>query len=71
MVALADRLDVLQVEGQLRIAAVLHLMVRYGGARVIAIACDDDAPATLTGVEVAEEGLLPDTMRAAPPRVLV
>lgn len=53
VVALAHRFDIREIEEQLRVAAVLDLVVGDGGARVMSVPHDDDALATLAGVAVA------------------
>lgn len=69
--SLADRLGVIESEEQGRVALVCLLVVCNGGSGMMPVAFNDDAAAALAGVEVAEEGLLPDAVRPAPAGISV
>ena len=70
-VALADAFCVFQIEEQGRFVLVRLRTVHDGSLRMVPVAFNQDAAAALTGVKIAEEGLVPDAVRAAPERVLV
>ena len=71
VVGFANRLDVIEIEEQLRIAAMLDLVVRDSGLRMMPVTLGNNALAALTGVEVAEEGLPADAMFAGPTRIFI
>lgn len=68
---LAHRLDIPEVEEQCLVALVRLLMVGHSGAWMVSVSLYDDAAAALAGVQVAEERLLADAMRATPARIAV
>ena len=68
---LAHRLDVIEVEEERLIALVRPLVVGNRCAAMMPVALYDDAAAALAGVEVTEEGLLPDAVWAAPASITV
>lgn len=68
---LAYCLDVAEFEEQHLIALVRSLVVGNRGTGMVPVALDDDAVAALAGVEIAEEGLLPDAVRSPPAGIRV
>lgn len=71
VIALAHRLDVREIEEQLRVALMLDLVVGNGSARVMPVTQDDDAPTPLAGVVVSKESLPAYAMRTTPALILV
>jgi len=69
--ALAVGLDIIEVEEQCRVALVCDLVMGDRRSGMMPIALCDDAAAALAGVEVTEEGLLADTVRATPAGIAV
>ena len=68
---LADGFRVLQVEKQSLVALMGLLVVDDGGAGMVPVAGDEQAGATLAGVQVAKERLLPDPMWTAPASIAI
>jgi hypothetical protein len=68
---LAHRLDIAEVEEQRLVALVCPLVIGHCGAGMMPVAFYDNAAAALAGVEIAEERLLADAMRAAPARIAI
>lgn len=71
MARLAHSLSVAPVEEQFLGSTVRNLVVHVGRPRVAALPDDNHALASLAHVEVAEQCLLPNAVRAAPALVLV
>lgn len=69
MASLAHRLDVAEIEEQRLVPLVRGLVVGHPSAGMMPVTFYDDAATALAGVEVPEECLLANAVRAAPTRI--